>query len=39
VIRVDAEAIAVEERRQTATGWRTERIVRYPCRPVSAAGL
>jgi 3',5'-cyclic AMP phosphodiesterase CpdA len=39
VIRVDAEAIAVEERRQTATGWRTDRIVRYPCLSVSAAGF
>jgi 3',5'-cyclic AMP phosphodiesterase CpdA len=30
VIRVDPDAIAVEERQQTAAGWRTDRIVRYP---------
>jgi hypothetical protein len=38
VIRVEAQAITVEERRQTAAGWCTDRIVRYPFRPVSAAG-
>jgi 3',5'-cyclic AMP phosphodiesterase CpdA len=38
VIRVDAGAIAVEERRQSASGWCTDRIVRYPFRTVSAAG-
>jgi 3',5'-cyclic AMP phosphodiesterase CpdA len=30
VIRVSAESVAVEERRQTAAGWRTDRTTTYP---------